>query len=258
MAVYEILNFDGGNSDFEDRGIKGAFKHGSNLDIRKRRDTLSCGQALVDEGLTLDSASPSTSPSASVSPSSSASHSPSLSPSPSSSPSPSPKSPSASASPSASRSPSASVSASASRSPSSSSSPSPSSSSLSVFKDLIIKFVKASDGNVYGFGHTGYIYKRNPDGYWTQVYNARERITGAAEKPSSGGKTYLTWAGLTTLHIKELPGLSNWNDVDAPALPGVVSAASSRVSASARTDCSGSVATSAVMVPISTRAAIAT
>ena len=47
-----------------------------------------------------------------------------------------------------------------------------------------------------------------------QVYDARERITGADEKPSYGGKTYLVWAGLTTLHSKEIPGLTNWNDVD--------------------------------------------
>lgn len=219
MGVYEITNFNGGISDHEDRGVKGAFKFGSNLDIRKVKDTLSCNQALVDEGVTLQSASPSRSPSASVSPSASASHSPSLSPSPSASASPSPKSPSASVSPSASRSPSASASPSQSVSPSSSVSPSPSGASDTVFQDLIIKFVKCSDGNVYGFGHAGRIYKRNPDAYWTQVYNAQERITGAAEKPSSSGKIYLTWAGLTTLHIKEIPGLSNWNDVD-KTLPG--------------------------------------
>ena len=222
MALYEITNFNGGISDFEDRGVKGAFKFGSGLNIRKIRDTLSCAQALMDIGTVTDSPSPSISPSASISPSSIASHSPSRSPSPSSSPSPSPKSPSSSLSPSASRSPSASASPSASVSPSSSGSPSPSPSGgvASVFEDLIIEFVKASDGNVYGFGHTGKIYKINSDLYAVRVYNGIERITGAAEKPSYGGKTYLTWAGLTTLHIKELPGLSNWNDVDIPSLPG--------------------------------------
>lgn len=216
MGVYEILNFNGGLSDFEDRGIKGAFKNGQNLDIRKIRDTLSAGQALMDEGLTYQSNSPSVSPSASRSPSSSVSHSPSLSPSPSASVSPSPKSPSASISPSASRSPSASASPSASVSPSSSRSPSPSPSagSKSVFSDLIIKFIKCSDGNIYGLGRTGKIYKRNPDAYWVQVYDAQEKITGGSEKPSSGGKTYITWAGLTNLHIKEIPGNSGWNDVD--------------------------------------------
>lgn len=216
MAVYEISNFLAGISDFEDRGIKGSFKLGSNLDIRKTRDTLSCNQALVDEGVTLQSASPSTSPSASRSPSTSVSPSGSLSVSPSASASPSPKSPSASISPSASRSPSASASPSASVSPSSSGSPSPSPSGglHTVFSDLIIKFVKCSDGYTYGFGHLGKIYKRNSTGYWVQVYDARERITGAEERHASSGKTYLAWAGLTTLHIKEIPGLTNWNDVD--------------------------------------------
>lgn len=214
MSVYEISNFSGGISDFEDRGIKGAFKFGSNLDIRKLRDTLSAGQALVDEGTTLQSASASRSPSASASPSASNSHSPSRSPS--ASPSPSLGSASASQSPSASRSPSSSASPSASVSPSSSgsSSPSPSGGLKTVFSDLIIKFVKCSDGYVYGFGHLGKIYKRTGTNEWKQVYDARERITGAEEKPSSGGSTYLTWASLTDLHIKPIPGNASWNDVD--------------------------------------------
>jgi len=216
LAVYEITKFAGGISDFEDRGIPGAFKFGSGLDIRKVRDSLSCAQALVDEGVTLESASPSQSPSSSISPSSSVSPSPSPSVSPSASASPSPDSPSSSLSPSASFSPSASASPSASVSPSSSSSPSPSPTEglNTVFRDLIRTFVKASDGRTYGFGHTGKIYKRNPDGYWVQVYDAQEPITGACEKPSYGGKIYLMWAGRTTLHRKELPGLSDWNDVD--------------------------------------------
>jgi len=214
MSVYKISNFGGGISDFEDRGIKGAFKHGTNLDIRKIRDTLSAGQALVDEGVTLQSASLSRSPSASVSPSASTSHSPSRSPS--ASPSPSLGSASSSQSPSASRSPSASSSPSHSVSPSSSGSPSPSPSGglKTIFSDLIIKFVKCSDGYTYGFGHLGKIYKRTGTNEWRQVYDARERITGAEEKPSSGGATYLTWASLTDLHIKPIPGNASWNDVD--------------------------------------------
>lgn len=73
---------------------------------------------------------------------------------------------------------------------------------------------------MYGLGQTGKIYKRSSDAYWVQVYDARERITGGAEKPSYGGKIYITWAGYTTLHIKELPGNANWNDVDKTTLPG--------------------------------------
>lgn len=74
--------------------------------------------------------------------------------------------------------------------------------------------MKASDGQVYGFGKTGKIYKINSDLHVVQVYDAREQITGAEEKPSSGNVTYLVWAGRTTLHHKLIPGLANWNDVD--------------------------------------------
>lgn len=74
--------------------------------------------------------------------------------------------------------------------------------------------MKASDGNTYGFGDTGKIYKRNDDAYWVQVYDQRAQITGACEKPSYGGNIYLEWATRTELHRKQLPGLANWNDVD--------------------------------------------
>ena len=47
-----------------------------------------------------------------------------------------------------------------------------------------------------------------------QVFDLGKPITGAEEKPSSGGKTYLEFATRTEVHRKELPGLSNWNDVD--------------------------------------------
>lgn len=216
MPVYEVTKFSGGISDFSDRGLPGSFKFGYGLDIRKTDDTLSCKQALVDEGTILQSVSSSPSPSASRSPSSSNSPSASPSVSPSSSASPSNQF-SSSKSPSASRSPSASNSPSASRSPSSSISfsPSPSATYTSIFKDLILWFVPASDGNLYGFGNTGYIYKRTLDGTWSIVYKSASKIKGAEEKPSSGGKTYLIWALNTEIHRKEIPGNAQWNDVDA-------------------------------------------
>lgn len=50
------------------------------------------------------------------------------------------------------------------------------------------------------------------------MYDVGQAIKGAIEKPSSSGKTYLLFATNTNLHIKEIPGLANWNDVDkAPA-----------------------------------------
>lgn len=217
MPVYEIKEFRGALSDYNDRGISGAFKFGANLDVRKQSDTLSCQQALVDEGIIT-----SQSPSASASPSSSISFSPSLSSSPSSSasttPSPSPSSspsPSTGTSDSPSRSASLSPSPSASVSPSSSVSLSPSASGglTTVFRDLIRFFVEASDGYTYGFGNTGYIYRRNSDAFWQVVYKDPDgAIKGAIEKPSST-TTYLAWATDTKIKTKDISGLSNWNDV---------------------------------------------
>lgn len=224
MPVYQINKFTGGISDYDNRGIAGSFKFGKNLNIRKVVDSLSCNQALKDIGnIEGDAPSASRSPSASLSPSASISpsYSPSISPSASDSPS---RSPSASVSPSASssRSPSGSLSPSASRSPSASISPSSSRSSslspsaglLTVFSDLIRFWVKCSDGNTYGFGNTGKVYKIDQYLNCSQVYDAHEPITGAEEKPSSSGRVYLLFAGRTTLHIKEIPGNSGWDDVD--------------------------------------------
>jgi len=87
-----------------------------------------------------------------------------------------------------------------------------------VFRDLIKFFVKASDGYTYGFGSAGYIYRRDADAFWQRVYKDPDgEIKGASEWFSSSGKAYLYWATNTTLHRKELPGQSDWNDVDADA-----------------------------------------
>lgn len=219
MSAYEIKRFNGGISDYEDRGIAGAFKFGANLDIRKDRDTLSCGQALEEEGLLVPGVSPSASisPSASVSPSNSPSQtaSPSSSTSPSSSQSHSP-SPTTGISDSPSRSPSASASPSASQSPSTSISPSPSPSGglSTVFQDLIIAFIEASDGYVYEFGNTGYVYRRDADKNHIQVYkDPNGAITGAYEWYSNT-KTYLFFVAGDILKKKDLDGRSDWNDVE--------------------------------------------
>src|SRR3990167_3220366 len=209
MPVVEYKSFEGGISSFNDRGIRGAFKFASNIDIRKANDTLSCGQALEDEGLFEGTHSVSASLSPSPSQSSSASNSPSASPSESVSPSLSPSG-------SASRSASKSLSPSASSSPSSSVSPSlsPSAGLNNVFVDLVIAWVKATDGNTYGFGNAGHIYRRYPDGYTRMVYtDADGAIKGAVEKPSDTGVTYLQWATNTSVKRKPLPGSSDWSDV---------------------------------------------
>lgn len=220
MPVYEITSFRGGISDYDDKGIPGSFKFAQNIDIRKQVDSLTCTQALIDEGLTS-----SRSPSLSVSPSVSVSASPSLSPSASVSSTPSISfspslSASVTASMSASPSLSASLSPSASASPSSSISlsPSPTGGLATVFEDLIRFIVKASDGYAYGFGNTGCVYRRDSDGYWQRVYkDSNGEIKGAEEKPSSDGKTYLYWATDQILMRKELPGDDAWNDVETVA-----------------------------------------
>lgn len=204
MSIYEITSFRGGLSQYEDKGISGSFKFAKNLDIRKRVDSISANQALVDEGL--DS---SQSPSASESPSSS----PSLSPSASVSHSPSPTgSSSASTSPSSSVSNSPSASQSPSASPSSS--PSPSSGSGSIFDDLIVSFVEAKNGYTYGFGDTGSVYRRDADGFWVRAYKDPDgEITGAAEWYSPG-KVFLYFATRTKLKRLNITGLEDWGLVE--------------------------------------------
>lgn len=213
--VYEIRQFMGGISPYEDRGPVGSFKFGTSLDIRKKIDSLTCGQALVDIG-NIYSTSSSQSPSFSLSPSSSISASVSNSTSPSSSLSrthstSSSQSPSSSPSPSSSLSPSTSISPSHSVSPS----PSPSAGLHTTFSDLIRTFVESSDGHVYGFGNTGKVYKINTDLSVFQVYDAHEPITGAVEGYNAAGQTFLYFASRRNLHRKQLPGRSDWNDVDA-------------------------------------------
>jgi len=205
MSVFKIDSFRGGLADYEDKGIPGSFKFGSNLDIRKKKDSLSCQQDLVDEGLRS-----SQSPSASPSPSASISASPSVSES---------ASVSATASFTPSSSPSVSKSASPSVTPSSSISPSPSPTKgagvTTVFEGLIHTFVKGSDGYTYGFDNTGCIYKRDADAFWQRVYkDADGAILGAEEEPSETGKIYLCWATKTKVKRKPISGLSNWNDVE--------------------------------------------
>ena len=210
MPVYEITSFRGGLSDYEDKGIVGAFKFGSGLDIRKEVDSLSCLQALTDEGLVEGH-----SPSLSYSPSASISASPSVSVSGS-------QSASTGISASSSATPSASVSGTPSTTPSPSATPSSSASAsialTSVFTGLIRFFVKGSDGYVYGFDNTGGIYRRDTDAFWQKVYTDPDgAIKGAEEKPSSSGKSYLVWTTNIKVKRKELPGLGDWSDVSTVA-----------------------------------------
>lgn len=49
LIPYHLRTFLGGTSDYEDKGIAGAFKSGYGLDIRKSIDSLSCQQGLKDD-----------------------------------------------------------------------------------------------------------------------------------------------------------------------------------------------------------------
>src|SRR3990167_7814632 len=211
MQVYEIKKWMGGigSANDVDIGGRGSAKFFSNCDIRKLNDTLSAGQALKEDGEfgISHSQSASVSQSTSQSPSGSVSSSPSPSNSPSKS-----ASPSASASRSASKSLSPSTSASPSSSVSAS--PSPSAGLFNVYEGLVIAWVKATDGNLYGFDNVGHIYRRYSDGFTRMVYtDADGSIKGAIEKPSSSGGTYLQWATDTSIKQKPLPGAGDWSDV---------------------------------------------
>lgn len=204
MPIYEITSCRGGLSDYEDKGIPGAFKFGANLNIRKEKDSISCNQALADEGLDTGR-SPSLSISPSVSVSATASATPSWSASPTSGASPSP---SVTPSVSVSKSPSVTASLSVSLSPS------PTAGLTTVFEDLVRFFVKCSDGYTYGFGSTGCIYRRDADAFWQRVYKDPDgAIKGAEEMPAAGNKTFLGWCTNTKVKKKQIPGLSSWNDV---------------------------------------------
>ena len=139
--VYNLRSFTGGISDFTDKGIAGSGQWSSGLEIRSGDDSLTCKQALVQEG-------------------------------------------------------------------------------EGVFEDLILWFVPAPDGNCYGFGDAGRIYKRTSAGVWTKVYTEPTgKIKGAALSyryiSANNYKPYLFWATDTRLNRKEIPGQSNWSDVNA-------------------------------------------
>jgi hypothetical protein len=136
MIPYVIDTFRGGISDEDDKGVKGSFKFGYGLDIHKKKDTLSCQQAMKNE-------------------------------------------------------------------------------SGSVVVDLINFFVPATDGNAYGFGDAGNIYKRTPAGDWSVKYTdgSSLSIKGAYEWEDDAGNNYLYWATDTQLNRKPLPGASDWSDV---------------------------------------------
>lgn len=84
-----------------------------------------------------------------------------------------------------------------------------------TFSGTIHWFVVATDGNTYGFDNVGKIYKRDTNKEWSLVYTDPDgAILGAEEWPSDDGKTWLVWATATKLKCKELPGLSDWSDVN--------------------------------------------
>lgn len=85
----------------------------------------------------------------------------------------------------------------------------------SIVVDTILFWVNAADGNGYGFGNAGKIYKRTAAAVWSVVYtDADGAILGASEWYNDT-QTYLYWATSTKLHRKLIPGNTSWTDVDA-------------------------------------------
>lgn len=84
----------------------------------------------------------------------------------------------------------------------------------SVVTDLILFFVPATNGNLYGFGDTGNIYRKDGgDGTWSLVYTDSDgAITGAAEYTNNNGSgsyiPYLYWA--TETKLKRIPLSGTW------------------------------------------------
>ena len=80
-----------------------------------------------------------------------------------------------------------------------------------IVVDLILWLIPASDGNTYGFGDAGKIYKRTSAGAWSVVHDVGAKITGAEE-----WNGYIYYTHGVNLGRKAFPGLSNWTDaVDA-------------------------------------------
>lgn len=81
-----------------------------------------------------------------------------------------------------------------------------------VITDLILFFVPASNGSLYGFGDTGKIYRKAaPESAWELVYtDTNGKITGAAEYTNNDGSDnyvpYLYWMTETKVSRIKLSG----------------------------------------------------
>lgn len=67
-------------------------------------------------------------------------------------------------------------------------------------------FVPSYDGTTYAFGATGSIMARSGDGFWTNVYNDTESITGAGEFGDSSGAIYMYWGKSTSIARRQMGG----------------------------------------------------
>lgn len=71
--------------------------------------------------------------------------------------------------------------------------------------DFVV-FVPSFDGSTYCFGRTGSVFAMSPDGFWTNVYNDDEGITGAGEFGLSDGAYYLFWGKSTSVARRQMGG----------------------------------------------------
>jgi len=98
--------------------------------------------------------------------------------------------------------------------------------SSTFITDLILFYIPASNGNLYGFGDTGNVYrKQGGAAAWELVYaDANGKITGAAEYTNNDGSDnyapYLYWATETNVSRIKLSGTwatdveHNWQTLD--------------------------------------------
>jgi hypothetical protein len=86
--------------------------------------------------------------------------------------------------------------------------------SSTTVDELINFFIPSTDGNLYGFGQSGGIYKRTSGGAWSKIYTDLDgAIRGAMEIEYNDGAgnyiPHMVWATQTKLKSEELTGMAS-------------------------------------------------
>ena len=90
--------------------------------------------------------------------------------------------------------------------------------SIHQTNDLVLFGVPTENGDWYGFGETGIIYRRTPGGTLSEKYDEEEKILGAAEYTHNDGNgnyvPHLIWATRTTLKEIKTSNASGFRSSD--------------------------------------------